>query len=447
MQSTSKPRLLYILPKDHKDMDVLSLSNSLNTFFDGRIITDDTYFENIKNKKISYIGEVKDTGIQDYLLPFSIIAADRFLLDYSNIGSIEKKFNTKTYFCYYEKIIKFIDDFQPDLIVTQVCDNSLSATACIAAERKGIFFCSEFVRPYLENRQILINSRSFDNQQIKRIAKTNFHALPIGIQIQSKEIDDYNRKSTYWSPGSKKKDFLSKKIIKSLQSYIKLYGLKFIFRFIFSKLMERRFKNILPEENVILMPLHLQPEAVFLGTDNRNSDQAAVINYISFNLPINYQLVVKEHWAQKARPISFYRKILKLKNVTPLSKSYDIQAAIDASQIVIVVSGNAGFEALKQGKKVILFGQAFYDECPNCYRFKGQEPLYSFFERVITAQLVEKRLVDNYIACLETAALENSVEIPSDRLGSGAGANNAGERLIKLFSLYKNNIETFGTEI
>ena len=223
--------------------------------------------------------------------------------------------------------------------------------------------------------------------------------------------------------------------------------MNFIFRVIFVKLIERRLKNILFEKNTLLMPLHMQPEAVFLGTDNRNSDQASLISYISYNLPIDYKLFVKEHPAQKARPISFYRKIFKLKNVMPLSKSYDIGAAIEASQLVILVSGNAGFEALRRGKKVILFGKAFYDECPNCFSFGGQEPLYEFFERVLTTQLVEQRIVDNYIACFENAVLKNSIAIPSDSLVVGGGELRAGERLFELFALYKNNVETAGVEI
>lgn len=445
MEIQSKPRLIYILPKNHKDMDTISLVKSLNEFFDAIIVTDDIRYEKLKKKKkILYIGNIEGETQEKCLLPYSVIASDRHLLDYSNMGSIEKKIDQKTYIKNYKKIINLIDNFKPDLLVTQICDNSLSVLACFAAEKKGIFFCSEFVRPYLEDRQILINSRTFDNKQIKNIADLKFKELPKDAEIKSHKLTKYNTNSDYWMAGVNRKGLFNLKKFKALYFYTKLYGVNVLFRFIFSYLMERRFKNALPKGNFILMPLHLQPEAVFLGTDNRNSDQAALVNYISFNLPINYKLLVKEHWAQKVRPIGFYQKIFKLINVMPLSKSYDILAAIEASEIVALISGNAGFEALRQGKKVILFGQTFYDGCPNCFRFQGQEPLYSFFERVLKAELVEQRIVDNYIACLEMAAIENSIEISVDSLGTGDGACGAGDRLINLFLLYKNNEENYG---
>ena len=114
---------------------------------------------------------------------------------------------------------------------------------------------------------------------------------------------------------------------------------------------------------------------------------------------------------------------------------------------MILVSGSAGFEALREGKKVILLGRTFYDECPNCYIYDGSEPLYEFFQNVIEKPLLDLGTVNNYLSSLETAILKNSVLLEDDSLIKGGGESFAGDRLCQLIEKYEKNIFEYGEKI
>ena len=210
----------------------------------------------------------------------------------------------------YGHVEQLIEDFCPDAIVPQVCDNSLSLISCLLAEKKNIFYCAEFVRPYMKNYQILINPRTFDNLQIKKMALQYFNNTTENSYNVPTIMGDFDKESPYFAVGFQKSKSTFKKKLKAIKYYKSLYGIGFFFRIIYLNVREffKRDDN-LSNSNYFLMPLHLQPEAVFLGTDNRFADQASLICYISYNLPVNFELLVKEHPAQKIRTLEFYRKI------------------------------------------------------------------------------------------------------------------------------------------
>ena len=135
-----KTKVLYVLPQNNKDISLSSLIKSLEKFFDFIILTDDFKYENCKHPKVNYINykDLKEFS-GELNIPYSIFGVDRFTLDYSNIGSVEKKFNPKILMSVYRHVEQLIEDFCPDAIIPQVCDNSLSLISCLLAEKKNIF--------------------------------------------------------------------------------------------------------------------------------------------------------------------------------------------------------------------------------------------------------------------------------------------------------------------
>ena len=443
----NKQKLLFILPKnEHKQIDKEALVKSLDEYFDFKILTDDKKYSKT-DEKIYFLDDITPPQTASTTsIPYAAVASDRFTLDYSNMGTIQGSPDLSAAVKTFEILEQEIKIFEPDYMVTQVCDNKLSWIAALACERNNIPAISLFVRPYLETRQMLINPRTFDNTQLKLIARKYFQGMKSRTAAPH-SWNTYKKDSPKWAKGFLKRKLLSYKNYNALSRYIKTYGLAFLYRYAYSQYLKLNCQITVPDTPYILLPLHLQPEAVFLGTDNRFLDQASIISYVSFNIPINMQLIAKEHPAQKARPMNFYRRIKRLPNVTLVFSATDIGALIDNTVLVIVLSGNAGFEALKVGKKVILLGDSYYEDSPNCFKFDRSIALYKFIDEVIAAPLHPITEVNNYFAALERAIIENSVEITEKQLLNDGDVLNTGKNLLDLTRKYQENILLYGKYI
>ena len=122
-------------------------------------------------------------------------------------------------------------------------------------------------------------------------------------------------------------------------------------------------------------------------------DQAVVIEKISNSLPKKYKLIVKEHPAQfnsdYLRSDFFYERIKNLKNVLFTNVNDNHYNLVEKSKAVIALTGNSGWDAIRQKKHVISFGLAWY----NCldYVFKWRENLN--IKKILETKFSEKRII------------------------------------------------------
>ena len=75
----------------------------------------------------------------------------------------------------------------------------------------------------------------------------------------------------------------------------------------------------------VYFPLHQMPERELLIGSPFNTNQTETIKHISQSLPIGYRLYVKEHPTQvlrEWRKTSFYKEILSIPNVQPVSYTH-----------------------------------------------------------------------------------------------------------------------------
>lgn len=108
----------------------------------------------------------------------------------------------------------------------------------------------------------------------------------------------------------------------------------------------------------VFFPLQVEPEISLHGLAPEYFDQINTIAQISFNLPADAKLVVKEHPAQIGRRgTAFYKKIQSFPNVILISElehSYPVMRSCD---LVLSVTSSVAHEAAVMGKKVVyLFG-------------------------------------------------------------------------------------------
>ncbi|HSH03954.1 MAG TPA: hypothetical protein VLL52_15670 [Anaerolineae bacterium] len=117
----------------------------------------------------------------------------------------------------------------------------------------------------------------------------------------------------------------------------------------------------LGEEPYVLFPLHMNPEASTMIYAPNFVDQEIVIANLVKNLPLTHKLYVKEHPIMVGRrPRGFYDSLRQWPNVRVVIANADSFELIRYSDLVTVITGTMGWEAILMGKPVLTFGRCFY---------------------------------------------------------------------------------------
>jgi hypothetical protein len=163
-----------------------------------------------------------------------------------------------------------------------------------------------------------------------------------------------------------------------------------------------------PGEKYIYYPLHVNPEysTNFQGTMWMN--QAYTIEQLSKSVPVDWLIYVKEHPAMliaRVRPDEFYRRIKRLPNVRMASVSIDSHDMIIGSQMVAIVTGTTGWEAILRSKPVLQFVPNYFDVLGLSRKYSTIENLsLDIREEMLRMSLISpeerKRRVIHFLAAL-----------------------------------------------
>jgi hypothetical protein len=125
------------------------------------------------------------------------------------------------------------------------------------------------------------------------------------------------------------------------------------------------FGNYDAKQSYLYFPLISQPESATQVRENMWINQLAIIETLAKSVPHNWKVYVKEHPynpGNRLRPPSYYKEIQSYPNVELMPIDLDSHELIKNSQMVGVVSGTSGWEAiLLHDKPVIHFGNEFYE--------------------------------------------------------------------------------------
>lgn len=139
----------------------------------------------------------------------------------------------------------------------------------------------------------------------------------------------------------------------------------------FSEIVDRQF---------FIFPLHYEPEQ---SVDIRGFpfSQLELIELISKNLPVDRYLVVKEHRGNRGyRAREDYVRLLSLPNVILVKPDIDNKELLKSSLGILTISGRMGWEALVQGKPLLVFGDSFYKDIRGIAHFSDIESLSHFLK-------------------------------------------------------------------
>jgi len=95
-------------------------------------------------------------------------------------------------------------------------------------------------------------------------------------------------------------------------------------------------------------------------------DQVYALQCLSRMLPDDWKIAVKENPKQNnfQRGRLFFERLRALRNVVYVSPSTSTYHLMEHAQFVATISGTAGWEAIKGGKRVLVFGRAWYTSLP-----------------------------------------------------------------------------------
>ena len=158
-------------------------------------------------------------------------------------------------------------------------------------------------------------------------------------------------------------------------------------------------------KNYVLFPLHKEPEVQLLLHGAKYQNQYDFIANVASSLPKDTQLIVKEHpMAVGYRPISYYKKISKLNNVSVVGPFEDLSLILKDADALITIAGTSAFEAMIKKIPVIHFGDLPFEIVKNSMivKFKDYKELKEKYSGTLKNYKYEENKIIEYISvCLK----------------------------------------------
>jgi hypothetical protein len=129
-------------------------------------------------------------------------------------------------------------------------------------------------------------------------------------------------------------------------------------------------------------PLHLQPELTTSTLGGVFQDQLHAIELLSSLLGEEWLILVKENPKQThfQRRDLFFRRLAGLANVRLVPSGYSTYKLMRWAQFVSTISGTACWEAVKGGKKCLVFGKAWFSGLPGVYTYAEDFDFQAFLD-------------------------------------------------------------------
>ena len=169
----------------------------------------------------------------------------------------------------------------------------------------------------------------------------------------------------------------------------------------------------------IYFALAYQPENSTSPLGEVFADQLLIIDMLSYCLPNNWYLYVKEHCSQwhrklhgeRSRTIDFYRYLSSIPNVKIIPVETSNFDLIDNAKAIATVTGTTGWEAVIRGKPALVFGHAWYKDCKGIFYTPSIEKTREAISTITSGYKVDIDLVKLFIYALEKVAIKGYVDV------------------------------------
>lgn len=121
----------------------------------------------------------------------------------------------------------------------------------------------------------------------------------------------------------------------------------------------------------VYIPLHNQPEMSTQSLGGLFRDQLLVIEAVARALPEGWKIYVKDNPRQGAyaRGPLFFHRLTRIKGVQLVPMDTSTYELSSKAQLTATVCGTAGWEAIRKGKPVLVFGGAWYKSFPGVFHW------------------------------------------------------------------------------
>ena len=139
----------------------------------------------------------------------------------------------------------------------------------------------------------------------------------------------------------------------------------------FENLIEFERAEINLDRKFVYFPLQLQPEMTTSSLGSRYSDQILAIEQLAKIIPTDCFIYVKENPKQtgKMRGPMFFHRLRRISSVRILPSHANTHTLTNHAVFVATVTGTVGWEAIRKGKKVLVFGMAWYRCMPGVIEY------------------------------------------------------------------------------
>lgn len=328
-----------------------------------------------------------------------------------------------------------ITKLKPDLIIFSAWPHSgynyvVYSLAKFLGVKTALF---EITRVY--SRLLLANDFTVGSLDLKRALEQNKNK-----EIKLADLDQDIR--DYYESQTEKKELitLDTKIANKNFSGISLLAIKLkvvltsildfsFFKKLYNYLL-KQFKSNLKKEytklqikpdfnkKFIYLALHYQPECSTNPLGGAFIDQLLMIKILAAAVPDHWVIYVKEHpyqWQVRGltyfnyRYEGYYKSIAKLKNVYLVPIDTDNSALIDNSQAVATITGTSGWEAALRRKPALVFGHAWYRDCPGVYRVNSLESCQAAIQEHIMKDSISEQKIINYLYSFDKISIRGSL--------------------------------------
>jgi hypothetical protein len=140
---------------------------------------------------------------------------------------------------------------------------------------------------------------------------------------------------------------------------------------------------------LVYFPLHYQPELTTAPLGGVFQDQIYAIETLRSILGDEWIILVKENPKQSfyQRDELFFRRLSNIKGVHLINKLFPSLDIIEKARFTATITGTAGWETIKGGKKCLVFGQAWYATLENCLTYHSAltyAELLDFLDKVVS---------------------------------------------------------------
>ncbi len=151
----------------------------------------------------------------------------------------------------------------------------------------------------------------------------------------------------------------------------------------------------------IYMPLHNQPEMSTQTLGGPFRDQLLAVEAIGRALPEGWRIYVKENPRQSgyARGPMFFHRLSRIRGVQFVPSDTSTHELSSRAKLTATVGSNAGWEAIRKGKQVVVFGNPWYGSFPGVIRWHEGLDLAAVAEGTFPHEALEQAAGNLAAAC------------------------------------------------